>query len=163
MTAIRWSMTEAKPIASPCGRYVRSDKEIGRGSIKTVWVGNDRKNGSKVAWCEILVSRIAFEISHLLKTFLSTSNSQTKNLKDKKQDVEKEIALLKECENHPNVLNFHTSFKLHTDDSGKPETIVLITELLKEGTLNEYVSTLTCMCIYSLYIILCTCVLDNLH
>ena len=146
------SMTVSKHIASPCGRYVRSEIEIGRGSIKTVWVGIDMQNGSKVAWCEILVSRIAFEISHLLKTFLSTSNPQTKNLRDKKQDVEKEIALLKECENHPNVLNFHTSFKLHTHDSGKPETIVLITELLTEGTLNEYVSTLTCMCIYTLYI-----------
>jgi hypothetical protein len=40
---------------SPCGRFFKYDKEVGRGSFKTVFRGLDTTNGVAVAWCELLV------------------------------------------------------------------------------------------------------------
>lgn len=45
-----------EPIAmSPCGRFFKYDKEVGRGSFKTVYRGLDTETGVAVAWCELLV------------------------------------------------------------------------------------------------------------
>lgn len=43
---------------SPCGRFFKYDKEVGRGSFKTVYRGLDTQTGVAVAWCELLVSNI---------------------------------------------------------------------------------------------------------
>lgn len=40
---------------SPCGRFFKYDKEVGRGSFKTVYRGLDTQTGVAVAWCELLV------------------------------------------------------------------------------------------------------------
>lgn len=42
--------------ASPTGRFVRYETEIGRGSFKTVYKGLDTETGVAVAWCELQVS-----------------------------------------------------------------------------------------------------------
>lgn len=45
-----------EPVAmSPCGRFFKYDKEVGRGSFKTVYRGLDTETGVAVAWCELLV------------------------------------------------------------------------------------------------------------
>ncbi|XP_050672161.1 uncharacterized protein LOC126970350 [Leptidea sinapis] len=47
---------EEEPIGvSPCGRFFKYDKEVGRGSFKTVYHGLDTQTGVAVAWCELLV------------------------------------------------------------------------------------------------------------
>lgn len=43
---------------SPCGRFLKYDKEVGRGSFKTVYRGLDTQTGVAVAWCELLVSAL---------------------------------------------------------------------------------------------------------
>ncbi|KOB77581.1 Serine/threonine-protein kinase wnk 1,3,4 [Operophtera brumata] len=46
---------EEEPIGvSPCGRFFKYDKEVGRGSFKTVYHGLDTQTGVAVAWCELL-------------------------------------------------------------------------------------------------------------
>ena len=47
---------EDEPIGqSPCGRFFKYNKEVGRGSFKTVFRGLDTQTGVAVAWCELLV------------------------------------------------------------------------------------------------------------
>lgn len=47
-----------EPVAmSPCGRFFKYDKEVGRGSFKTVYRGLDTETGVAVAWCELLVNK----------------------------------------------------------------------------------------------------------
>jgi len=41
--------------ASPNGRFLKFDKNIGRGSFKTVFKGLDTETGVHVAWCELQV------------------------------------------------------------------------------------------------------------
>ena len=41
---------------SPNGRFLKFDKNIGRGSFKTVFKGLDTETGVHVAWCELQVS-----------------------------------------------------------------------------------------------------------
>lgn len=49
--------SEDEPVCvSPCGRFFKYDKEVGRGSFKTVYRGLDTQTGVAVAWCELLVS-----------------------------------------------------------------------------------------------------------
>lgn len=64
---------EDEPIAiSPCGRFFKYDKEVGRGSFKTVFRGLDTQTGVAVAWCELLVSLMNF-LRHLKdETFIIT-------------------------------------------------------------------------------------------
>lgn len=45
---------------SPCGRFLKYDKEVGRGSFKTVYRGLDTQTGVAVAWCELLVSLVGW-------------------------------------------------------------------------------------------------------
>lgn len=42
--------------ASPDGRFLKFDIEVGRGSFKTVYKGLDTETGVAVAWCELQVS-----------------------------------------------------------------------------------------------------------
>lgn len=50
--------SEDEPVCvSPCGRFFKYDKEVGRGSFKTVYRGLDTQTGVAVAWCELLVSK----------------------------------------------------------------------------------------------------------
>jgi len=44
--------------ASPNGRFLKFDKNIGRGSFKTVFKGLDTETGVHVAWCELQVGPI---------------------------------------------------------------------------------------------------------
>ena len=41
---------------SPDHRFLKYDKDIGRGSFKTVYKGLDTESGVQVAWCELHVS-----------------------------------------------------------------------------------------------------------
>lgn len=41
-------------------RFFKYDKEVGRGSFKTVYHGLDTQTGVAVAWCELLVSRYIY-------------------------------------------------------------------------------------------------------
>lgn len=43
---------------SPCGRFLKYDKEVGRGSFKTVYRGLDTQTGVAVAWCELLDKKV---------------------------------------------------------------------------------------------------------
>lgn len=57
LTKERKSDEDDDPVAmSPCGRFFKYDKEVGRGSFKTVYRGLDTLTGVPVAWCELLVS-----------------------------------------------------------------------------------------------------------
>jgi hypothetical protein len=52
---------------SPNGRFLKFDKNIGRGSFKTVFKGLDTETGVHVAWCELQVrSNLHFETLTLL-------------------------------------------------------------------------------------------------
>ncbi|OWR54436.1 serine/threonine-protein kinase wnk 1,3,4 [Danaus plexippus plexippus] len=54
---------EEEPIGvSPCGRFFKYDKEVGRGSFKTVYHGLDTQTGVAVAWCELLVSIVLYNL-----------------------------------------------------------------------------------------------------
>jgi len=56
LTKERKSDEDDDPVAmSPCGRFFKYDKEVGRGSFKTVYRGLDTLTGVPVAWCELLV------------------------------------------------------------------------------------------------------------
>ena len=45
---------------SPNGRFLKFDKNIGRGSFKTVFKGLDTETGVHVAWCELQVGVLLF-------------------------------------------------------------------------------------------------------
>lgn len=58
ITKERKSDEDDDPVAmSPCGRFFKYDKEVGRGSFKTVYRGLDTLTGVPVAWCELLVCK----------------------------------------------------------------------------------------------------------
>ena len=54
--------------ASPTGRFLKFDKNIGRGSFKTVFKGLDTETGVHVAWCELQVSWLSSLIADRLST-----------------------------------------------------------------------------------------------
>lgn len=47
--------TEKAVGASPDGRFLKFEDEVGRGSFKTVYKGLDTQTGVSVAWCELQV------------------------------------------------------------------------------------------------------------
>ena len=49
------NVEEKAVAASPDGRFLKFDVEIGRGSFKTVYKGLDTETGVAVAWCELQV------------------------------------------------------------------------------------------------------------
>lgn len=59
-----------EPVAmSPCGRFFKYDKEVGRGSFKTVYRGLDTETGVAVAWCELLVGFVFLHFKNKLPNF----------------------------------------------------------------------------------------------
>lgn len=98
---------------SPCGRFFKYDKEVGRGSFKTVYRGLDTQTGVAVAWCELLDKKVN---------------------KTERQRFREEAEMLKKLQ-HPNIVRFYNYWEAST---GKKKNIVLVTELMLSGTLKSY-------------------------
>ncbi|XP_053619215.1 uncharacterized protein Wnk isoform X2 [Plodia interpunctella] len=105
---------EEEPIGvSPCGRFFKYDKEVGRGSFKTVFHGLDTQTGVAVAWCELLEKKL----------------NKTERLR-----FREEADMLKKLQ-HPNIVRFYNYWE---GTVAKKKNIVLITELMLSGTLKAY-------------------------
>lgn len=103
-----------EPVAiSPCGRFYKYDKEVGRGSFKTVYRGLDTQTGVAVAWCELLDKKVN---------------------KAERQRFREEAEMLKKLQ-HPNIVRFYNYWE---SSVGKKKNIVLVTELMLSGTLKSY-------------------------
>ncbi|CAH2226579.1 jg22341, partial [Pararge aegeria aegeria] len=103
---------EEEPIGvSPCGRFFKYDKEVGRGSFKTVYHGLDTQTGVAVAWCELLEKKL----------------NKTERLR-----FREEADMLKKLQ-HPNIVRFYNYWE---GTVAKKKNIVLITELMVSGTLK---------------------------
>lgn len=98
---------------SPCGRFFKYEKEVGRGSFKTVYRGLDTQTGVAVAWCELLDKKVN---------------------KTERQRFREEAEMLKKLQ-HPNIVRFYNYWEA---SSGKKKNIVLVTELMLSGTLKSY-------------------------
>lgn len=98
---------------SPCGRFFKYDKEVGRGSFKTVFRGLDTQTGVAVAWCELLDKKVN---------------------KAERQRFREEADMLKKLQ-HPNIVRFYNYWETSV---GKKKNIVLVTELMLSGTLKSY-------------------------
>lgn len=98
---------------SPCGRFFKYDKEVGRGSFKTVYRGLDTQTGVAVAWCELLDKKVN---------------------KAERQRFREEADMLKKLQ-HPNIVRFYNYWEA---SNGKKKNIVLVTELMLSGTLKSY-------------------------
>lgn len=73
LTKERKSDEDDDPVAmSPCGRFFKYDKEVGRGSFKTVYRGLDTLTGVPVAWCELLVC-VHFIVSYVANDYFVNS------------------------------------------------------------------------------------------
>ncbi|KAJ6641925.1 Serine/threonine-protein kinase WNK, partial [Pseudolycoriella hygida] len=105
---------EDEPIGmSPCGRFFKYDKEVGRGSFKTVFRGLDTQTGVAVAWCELLDKKVN---------------------KAERQRFREEADMLKKLQ-HPNIVRFYNYWETSI---AKKKNIVLVTELMLSGTLKSY-------------------------
>ncbi|XP_065355133.1 serine/threonine-protein kinase Wnk-like [Calliphora vicina] len=103
-----------EPIAmSPCGRFFKYDKEVGRGSFKTVYRGLDTETGVAVAWCELLDKQVK---------------------KSERKRFREEADMLKKLQ-HPNIVRFYTYWEFTV---ARRKNIVLVTELMLSGTLKSY-------------------------
>lgn len=98
---------------SPCGRFFKYEKEVGRGSFKTVYRGLDTQTGVAVAWCELLDKKVN---------------------KTERQRFREEAEMLKKLQ-HPNIVRFYNYWEV---SNGKKKNIVLVTELMLSGTLKSY-------------------------
>lgn len=98
---------------SPCGRFFKYDKEVGRGSFKTVFRGLDTQTGVAVAWCELLDKKVN---------------------KTERQRFREEADMLKKLQ-HPNIVRFYNYWETSV---AKKKNIVLVTELMLSGTLKSY-------------------------
>lgn len=98
---------------SPCGRFIKYEKEVGRGSFKTVYRGWDTQTGVAVAWCELLDKKVN---------------------KSERQRFREEADMLKKLQ-HPNIVRFYNYWETNV---GKKKNIVLVTELMLSGTLKSY-------------------------
>lgn len=105
---------EDEPIGmSPCGRFFKYDKEVGRGSFKTVFRGLDTQTGVAVAWCELLDKKVN---------------------KAERLRFREEAEMLKKLQ-HPNIVRFYNYWETNV---AKKKNIVLVTELMLSGTLKSY-------------------------
>ncbi|XP_049315812.1 uncharacterized protein LOC105225679 isoform X2 [Bactrocera dorsalis] len=103
-----------EPVAmSPCGRFFKYDKEVGRGSFKTVYRGLDTETGVAVAWCELLDKQVK---------------------KSERVRFREEADMLKKLQ-HPNIVRFYTYWE---NSVSRKKNIVLVTELMLSGTLKSY-------------------------
>lgn len=98
---------------SPCGRFIKYEKEVGRGSFKTVYRGWDTQTGVAVAWCELLDKKVN---------------------KSERHRFREEADMLKKLQ-HPNIVRFYNYWEV---SAGKKKNIVLVTELMLSGTLKSY-------------------------
>ncbi|XP_019892835.2 putative mediator of RNA polymerase II transcription subunit 26 isoform X2 [Musca domestica] len=98
---------------SPCGRFFKYDKEVGRGSFKTVYRGLDTETGVAVAWCELLDKQVK---------------------KSERKRFREEADMLKKLQ-HPNIVRFYTYWEFGV---ARKKNIVLVTELMLSGTLKSY-------------------------
>ncbi|VVD00363.1 unnamed protein product [Leptidea sinapis] len=94
-------------------RFFKYDKEVGRGSFKTVYHGLDTQTGVAVAWCELLEKKL----------------NKTERLR-----FREEADMLKKLQ-HPNIVRFYNYWE---GVVAKKKNIVLITELMVSGTLKTY-------------------------
>ncbi|GLH05066.1 Nuclear receptor-binding protein homolog [Gryllus bimaculatus] len=99
--------------ASPDGRFLKFEEEIGRGSFKTVFRGLDTQTGVSVAWCELQEKKL----------------NKTERLR-----FREEAEMLKGLQ-HPNIVRFYDYWEVTLT---KRKYIVLVTELMTSGTLKTY-------------------------
>lgn len=100
--------------ASPDGRFLKFDKEIGCGAFKTVYKGLDTKSDPAVhvAWCEL--------------------QERTWN-KSERERFQEEAEMLKTLQ-HPNIVRFYDFFEMAPTKC--KSLVVLVTELMTSGTLK---------------------------
>lgn len=130
-------LDEERPVdASPTGRFLKFNVEIGRGSFKTVFRGLDTETGVYVAWCE-------------LQDKAWTKADRTR--------FREEAEMLKGLQ-HANIVRFY-DYWIKPPPAGRPAAsgsgIVLVTELMTSGTLKAYVANFTHTC--HLFATLFTC------
>lgn len=101
---------------SPCGRFLKYDKEVGRGSFKTVYRGLDTQTGVAVAWCELLDKKVN---------------------RVERARFREEAEMLKKLQ-HPNIVRFYNYWESPPTAGNKKKNIVLVTELMLSGTLKSY-------------------------
>ncbi|XP_063681254.1 serine/threonine-protein kinase WNK3-like isoform X3 [Bolinopsis microptera] len=107
-------MVNEKPVpASPCGQYIKTTFELGKGAQRIVFRGNDLHNGRCVAWCE---PKLKGEKEW--ETFTKTSS-------------------LLESVKHKNIVSFIEFWEASPNSSRTP---VLITELMG-CTLKQHLHT----------------------
>ena len=107
---------ELKAIAtSPSGRFLKFEKEVGRGAFKTVFKGLDTETGVAVAWCEL----------------------QDRNLKRKERERFKEEAEMLKGLQHANIVRFYDAWE--DQDAKSRKCFVMVTELMTSGTLKTYI------------------------
>ncbi|XP_028310579.1 serine/threonine-protein kinase WNK4-like isoform X2 [Gouania willdenowi] len=99
--------------ASPDGRFLKFNIEIGRGSFKSVYRGLDTETTVEVAWCELQTHRLS---------------------KLERQRFREEVEMLKGLQ-HPNIVRFFDSWKSTVQGH---KCTVLVTELMTSGTLKTY-------------------------
>ncbi|CAG0878963.1 unnamed protein product [Cyprideis torosa] len=146
---------------SPCGRFLKFDEEIGRGSFKTVYRGLDTDTGVDVAWCELQVSFSpprprSYPVllpptlppspttvsSSFLSSFvgsprrnpLSVDCMEKKLHKKERERFKEEAEMLKKLQ-HANIVRFYDYWEVVMP---KRKYIVLVTELMTSGTLKTY-------------------------
>ncbi|EDS38177.1 serine/threonine-protein kinase wnk 1,3,4 [Culex quinquefasciatus] len=100
---------------SPCGRFLKYDKEVGRGSFKTVYRGLDTQTGVAVAWCELLDKKVN---------------------RVERARFREEAEMLKKLQ-HPNIVRFYNYWESPPTAGNKKKNIVLVTELMLSGTLKS--------------------------
>mmetsp|Transcript_12130 Transcript_12130/g.36978 ORF Transcript_12130/g.36978 Transcript_12130/m.36978 type:complete len:860 (+) Transcript_12130:144-2723(+) len=99
----------------PTGRYVRTNKLLGKGAYKDVYKGYDLSEGLEVAWNKLQADRL---------TDLEL------------EKVSREVEFL-DAVNHKNIIKFYT--KWETEDSNGRKKMDFITELMTSGTLKEFI------------------------
>ncbi|PIM97749.1 MEKK [Handroanthus impetiginosus] len=104
---------------SPCGRYVRFKKILGRGAFKDAYKGFDLVNNVEIAWSQTLVDDV---------TALTSQENQEKLFSE---------AVLLQSSNHRNIMKCY-SFWLDYDN----KVLNMITESFPSGSVRQYTKKL---------------------
>lgn len=104
---------------SPCGRYIRYKRLLGRGAFKDVYKGFDHADNVEIAWNQICIE-----------------DETTLKSPERKEKLCSEAVLLKSL-NHRNIMSC-SSFWLDFDN----KTVNMITELFEYGCLRHYMKKL---------------------
>ncbi|VDL93924.1 unnamed protein product [Schistocephalus solidus] len=120
---------------SKCGRWIKHNIKIGEGGYKFVYRGYDCVEARNVAWCE-------FKPEHV-------------DTKEKRQAMYRETEIMLKM-NHPHIVRCFDVFREWTNEESpdhplEEKGIVIIQELMGEGTLKRLPSK---MCLSSFYSIL---------